>query len=214
MNEAMKFACWLACAAVLCGCRTVRESAPPRTATEQLLLSTAANNALADTRFDWLEGKKTFVEDKYFESYDKGHAIGAIRERLSASGALLVSKEEQADIVVEIRSGVLSMDNSDFLIGLPAMAVPIPLTGSPVQTPELALYKSKRADSVAKFALFAYERVTGHYLRSVNPMLGRAKLCLYKVVFISWQKTDVPELTRQHKAKAAKKKSTDKPPPS
>jgi hypothetical protein len=209
----IKLICWLCLAVEFCGCRTVRESTPPRTATEQLLLSTAANNALSNQRFEWLQGKKTFVEDKYFESYDKGHAVGAIRERLSANGALLVKTQDQADVVVEIRSGVLSMDNSETLVGLPAMALPIPLTGSPVQTPELALYKSKRSDSVANFALFAYERASGQYLRSVSPMLGRSNLRLYKVVFISWQKTDVPELTRQHKAKADKAKSVGEPPP-
>jgi hypothetical protein len=186
-------------AAALCGCTTVRESTPPRTATEQLLLSTAAQSATEDRDFAWVSGKKIFVEEKYFESYDKGNAIGLLRERLSASGARLVKTDTQAEIIVEIRSPVLSMNNSSTLIGVPAMTVPVPLAG-PLQTPEIALYKNSLADSIAKFALFAYERESGRYVASADPMLGRAQLHLYKVLFISWKKTDVPELKKPKKA--------------
>jgi len=143
------------------------------------------------------------VEEKYFESYDKGYAVGVIRERLSASGALLVKAEDKADVIVEPRSGVLSMDNDETLVGLPAMGLPIPLAGV-VQTPELAFYKSKKADTIAKFALFAYERGSGRYLESAPPMEGGARFHLYKVLFVSWLKTDVPELPIYRRTKAEK----------
>jgi len=204
MKEVFKLVTMVCVGVVFCGCTTVRESTPPRTATEQLLLSTAAENALADQRFPWLEGKKAFVDDKYFEAYDKGNVVSAVRERIAASGALLTKAQEQADVVVEIRSPVLSMDNSETLIGVPALSLPIVLTGVPLQTPEVALYKAKKSNTVAKLALFAYERTSGRYLRSVNPMLGQSYLRLYKIVFISWQKTDVPELNRKHTAQSGK----------
>jgi hypothetical protein len=210
LQAATRLVCLLPLAAALCGCHTVRESTPPRTATEQLLLSTAADNALAGQRFSWLAGKKTFVEDKYFEGYDKGYAIGLLRERFAASGALLVKAEDKAEVVVEIRSGVLSMDNSERLVGVPAMTVPIPLAG-PVTTPEVAFYRCKRSDSVVKIALFAYERPSGHYLQTVKPMLGRAQLRLYKALVFSWQKTDVPELSRPSKPKAARAETPPAP---
>ena len=181
--------------AAICGCTTVRQSTPARTATEQLLLSTAARSATEDRDFAWLSGKKVFVEDKYFESYDKGNAIGLLRERISISGGLLVKTDDKADIIVEIRSPVLSMDNSTTLIGLPAMTVPVPLAG-PLQTPEIAFYKNERSDSLAEFALFAYQRESGKYIESADPMLGRARLHIYKVLFISWKRTDVPELKK------------------
>jgi hypothetical protein len=199
MKEVVKLIAWVCLGAAFSGCQTVRESTPPRTLTEQLLLSAAISNAVADQRFTWLEGKKTYVEDKYFESYDKGFAVGTIREQIAASGALLVKSHAEAEVVLEIRSAALSMDNSDTLLGLPAMSLPIVLTGVPIQTPEIALYKSQKANTLSKFALFAYKRASGQYLRSVNPMLGQSYLRLYKIIFFSWQKTDVPELSRKHK---------------
>jgi len=204
MRKAIKIIWWVGLAAGLCGCRTERESTPPRTATEQLLLSTAAARALGGQDFSWLAGKKVFVEDKYFESYDKGYAVGLIREHLSARGALLVKTDEKADLIVEIRSGVLSMDNVATLVGLPSMALPVPLTGGPMQTPEIVLYKRTRTDTLAKFMLFAYERVSGRYFQSAGPMLGRSHLWLYKVLFVSWRRTDVPELSPQPKPKTTR----------
>lgn len=199
-GTAINLFCFVIAAGFLCGCTTVRETTPARTATEQLLLSTAAEKATADRYFAWLTGKKVFVEEKYFDSYDKGNAISLIRERISASGALLVKSDDKADTIVEIRSDALSMNNSSTLLGVPAMTVPIPLAG-PVQTPELALYKDGKSDSIGKFALFAYERESGKYLHTADAMLGRAHLHLYKVLFISWKKTDVPELAKPKRTK-------------
>jgi len=208
LREMGKLFCCLLLAAIACGCKTVREATPKTTATEELLMSTAVSNALDGQRFTWLAGKKTFVEDKYFEGEDKGDAVGAIRELLSASGALLVPKQEQAEVVVEIRAPVLSMDNSHLLVGLPAMGLPVPVTGIPVQTPELALFQYKWSDALAKFALFAYERTSGRYMRSVNPFSGSAHLHQYTLVFIPWQKTDVPELRHRHRRPPANRPSS------
>ena len=94
-----------------------------------------------------------------------------MRERLCASGALLVKTEDKAEVIVEVRSGALSMDTSQFLVGLPAMTLPVPLTGL-VPTPQLGLYVKDSFNSTAKFALFAYERASGRFLQSAGPMLG------------------------------------------
>ncbi len=196
MRSTVVLSCLLILPFGICGCRTTKDTTPARTATEQLLLSTAAERAVEDRDFAWLAGKKVFVEDKYFESYDKGNAISLIRERLSASGALLVKTDDKADTIVEIRSPALSMDSSVTLLGIPNMTVPVPLAG-PLQTPEIAIYKSEVWDSIGKFALYAYERESGRYLQSANIMEGTAYLHRYKIMFISWKRTDVPELKKQ-----------------
>lgn len=183
---------WLALAAGLTGCGTYRESAPPRTATEQLLISTAADTALESLDFPWLRAKRVTLDDKYFDSYDKGYVVSLFRERLSASGALLV--QTNAEVIVEIRSGALSVNNAEMLLGLPAMTLPVPLTG-PVPTPEVALYSRRTAKAYAKFALFAYERASSRYLRSLGPMEGTAYFRLYKALIVSWKRSDVPELS-------------------
>ncbi len=181
---------------LLCGCYTSRVSETPRTATEQLLLSRAAEQSMKGVDVSWLQGKKIFVEDKYFESYDKGYAVGVIRERLSRYGALLTATNDKADVIVEIQSGSLAMNTSSLLVGIPTVAVPLPFTG-PIQTPEVAFFKSEKADGIAKFTLFAYVRESGNYISGSGPDSGKSHFYKYKFFVFSWNRTDIPELQKR-----------------
>jgi hypothetical protein len=174
------------------GCTQTILTAPQRSATEQLLLSTAADRAIAFTNLSAFDGKKVFVDGSYFDSYDGKYALGTIRDALSRSGALLVSNLTNSDIVVEARSGALSIDASDLLIGMPSAGVPVPLAGS-VSIPELAFYKSQKQFSLAKFALLAYETHGGKHVYSSGPMIGKAYNHYYRFIgFIAYTKTDIP----------------------
>src|ERR1700744_2503830 len=142
---------------LLGGCVTNRTTDPARTATEQLLLSTAADRALQSANFTAFANQKVFLDTTYFDSYDSKYAIGTIRDALSRAGALLEDNVTNSDIIVEARSGALSIDSSVLLFGIPNMAVPVPLAGA-LQIPELAFYKSDKECSTAKIALLAFAR--------------------------------------------------------
>lgn len=176
------------------GCHSTKVTEPQRSVTEQFLLSAAAERAVADVDLTALKGRKVFVQEKYLKSYDEAFAIGAIRERISKSGALMMSQESAADVIVEIRSGGLGLDTRESLLGIPALNMPIPMAG-PISTPEVALYKSALADSAGKFALFAYERVSGEHVHATGTMAGTAYFHHYRFLgLINWRSTDVPEL--------------------
>ena len=140
------------------GCTTNNNTNPPRSATEQLLLSTAADHALKSARLSVFANQKVFLDTTYFDSYDSKYALGAVRDALSQQGAVLEEFRTNCDIVVEVRSGALSIDNSTFLFGIPSIGAPIPFTGG-IQTPELAFYKSQKQNSFAKFAMLAYSEI-------------------------------------------------------
>ncbi len=166
---------------------------PPRSVTEQLLLSTAADRAINAFPVTAVNRKKIFVDGTYFDSYDSKYVIGSIRDALSRAGGLLVNAETNSEIVVEVRSGGLSIDASQSLIGIPQTGVPIPLAGV-LSIPELALYKSSRQNSIAKLALLAYETGSREHVYSSGPMLGKAYNKYYKLLgFIQWTSTDIPE---------------------
>src|SRR5271155_4705962 len=137
------------------GCAINNTTNPVRSATEQLLLSTAADHALQSANLKVFENRTVFLDTNYFDSYDSKYALGTIRDALSRAGAILEDSATNSDIIVEVRSGALSIDNSSFLIGIPSIGAPIPLTGA-IQTPELAFYKSQKQHSVAKIALLAF----------------------------------------------------------
>jgi hypothetical protein len=176
--------------ALLLGCSTDRETDPPRTATEELLISAAADRAAEKLVLDLGPGKKAFLDTTNFEGLDSKYAIAAIRASLLKQGTHFVGDKKDADTIVEIRAGALSIDKHDLLVGLPTLNLPIPLAGQ-LATPEIALYKSEEQQGVAKFAATAYDAKDGHFIAESTPPLGRSHLQKHVVLLVSWQEDDV-----------------------
>ena len=175
------------------GCTAYQMTNPPRSVTEQLLLSTASDRALQTANFGIFANQKVFVDASCFESYDSKYALGEIRDVLSRAGARLVDNVTNCDDLIEVRSGALSTDQSESLVGLPKTTAPVPLAGV-VALPEVALYKSQKQHSIAKLALLAYARQTREHVFSSGPLVGKAYNNYYKFLFaISWTTTDIPE---------------------
>lgn len=171
---------------VLGGCTSSRESSPKRTATEQLLISKAADEAAAQMALPLPKGARIFVDAGNFEGTDGKYAIGAIRERLLELGARLVAERPKADVVVEIRSGALSVDEHRTLFGIPESEIPVPLTGD-VTLPEIALFKRKEQQGIAKFAATAYDAKKGNLIGSTEPKFGFSYRRQWVVLlFVGW----------------------------
>jgi hypothetical protein len=183
---------------LLGGCVTNKTTEPARTATEQLLLSTATDRALRSANLTAFANRTVFLDATYFDSYDSKYVLGTIRDVLSRAGALLVDNFTNSDIIIEARSGALSIDSSDTLLGIPNMAVPIPLAGA-LQIPELAFYKSSKELSTAKIALLAFVRDSGAHVYSSGPLDGKSHENRYKILFVSWIRTDIPEKQKTEK---------------
>lgn len=182
----------------LCGCVSVKQTDPARTATEQLLLSTAADRATQEMDLSQFAHKKVFLDASYFDSYDPKYAIGTIRDALSRAGALLVADSKSSEITIEPRSGALSTDDRTFLVGLPSLGLPIPLAGT-VTTPEIAFYKSSKQYSTAKFVMLAYATGSREHIYSSEDMVGRAHDNYFHIFFVPLHKTDVPEMEKKKK---------------
>jgi hypothetical protein len=177
---------------VASGCMTPRVSAPARTATEQLLLSTAADRTVSQMDLSALKGKKVFLDAANFEATDKAYAIAAVASRLNKQGALLVEEKKEADAVAVIRAGALSTDGGSFLLGIPKLSVPVSF-GASVETPEIALVKKIRELGIAKFALSAHDAATGKHLLTVGPVSGSAYYNFWTVLLVPFYVSDIPE---------------------
>jgi hypothetical protein len=174
------------------GCTQTTLTAPQRSATEQLLLSTAADRAIGSTNLAMFDGKKVFFDTTYFDSYDAKYVEGAIRDALNRAGALLVRVETNSDVVIEPRAGALSIDAASTLVGVPSSGLPVPLAGT-VSIPELALYKTQKQFSLAKLALLAYDTHSGKHYYSSGPLIGKAYNHYYSIIgFITFTSSDIP----------------------
>lgn len=163
------------------GCSTVRITDPPRTATEQFLLSEAAAEAVEGLNFSTLRGRSVWVEDAYFAASEAEFVLGQMRAKMLMSGVRLVPEREEADVVVEVRSGGVGIDRYGFLLGAPASLLPSSFfTGNsndpsiPILTPELSVLKNVDQRAIAGVAFVAYWRETGEIVAASGPYIGRA----------------------------------------
>jgi len=177
--------------AILGGCSSVRETSPARTASEQLLISTAADQAASQLALPIAKGTSVFIDATNFDGIDAKYAIAAIREQFLKQGARLMPERGKAEIVVEIRAGALSSDENEFLIGIPDFNVPVPLAG-PVTTPEIALFKRGEKRGLAKFIATAYKADTGDYVGSSQAQWGTSYQREWKVLFFfNWKRDNI-----------------------
>lgn len=166
------------------GCATIRVTDPPRTATELFLLSGAASEAISQLSADPLRDRLVWLETEYLSdtretSTELSFLVGEMRAKLLQSGVRLVEKRDQAEVVLEVRSGGLGVDRLEFLIGLPAAYFPgvggTSAGGVPISTPELAIVKSTKQNGFASVAFVAYVAKTGELIAASGPFVGRTK---------------------------------------
>src|SRR5205814_1860285 len=70
-------------AALMAGCGTTRMSDTQRTATEQLLVSRAIDDAVAELDFRELAGKPVFLDVQYLDgAVDRGYLVSSMRQQL------------------------------------------------------------------------------------------------------------------------------------
>lgn len=165
-------------AVVVAGCASNRVSDPPRTATEQFLLSTAAADAVGQLSFDILRGRRVFVESSYFAASEQAFVLGELRAKLLQSGVQLTRTMEEAQIVLEVRSSGVGIDRDEFLLGIPSLQAGTVIAsatgGAPVTTPELALLKNRYQMGVAGVSYVAYWRSNGDIVAASGPFIGRS----------------------------------------
>ncbi|MAE67557.1 MAG: hypothetical protein CMJ18_25145 [Phycisphaeraceae bacterium] len=169
----------IAAAALLNGaCTTIRVTDPPRTATEQFLLSEAAARSIEQLEFEPLRGHRVFVDDRNFAAEARQFVIGQVRGKLLTNGVPLVEKREEAEIVMEIRSRGVGIDRYGTLIGLPPIPIRPAAEGVSVDaalTVELAFYKNTKQLGFASIAYVAYWRDTGEVVVASGPFVGKTR---------------------------------------
>lgn len=143
------------CLMLVLGCTSTKTSNTARTGTEQLLISNAVDQALAKVDFRPMAGKKVLVEEKYLDSVDKGYVVSSVRHHVLHAGGQLATKPEEADIILEMRSGGIGTDNSDAYVGMPGITLP-----GMVSLPDVKLITRTRQSAFAKLGLVAIDAKT------------------------------------------------------
>jgi hypothetical protein len=177
---------------VLAGCASTSETYPSRTATAQLLVARAADRAVEGMTLPIPNGTRIFVDDAYFRAENAPYAVSAIRSALSEAGYFLVPSKADAEAVLELRAGALSLEQMRRVFGIPEMRIPINDTFNVVSMPELSVYSRRDRVGVAEFSGFLYEPKTGAPLGAVMPMTGEFRIRSHKLLMIvAWGQQSV-----------------------
>lgn len=146
---------------VAAGCANAKTSNTARTAVEQMLISNAVDQSLDKVDFRPFAGRKVYLEEKYVDCQDKSYVIASVRHRILAHGGRLVSKPEDAEVGIELRTGGVGTDMSESFVGTPEVVLPGMMT-----VPEIKLLTRTEQTATAKIGLVAYDYASKQVLGS------------------------------------------------
>lgn len=152
------------------GCGITRS----RIATEQMVVADAVDRAVAQVDFSPLAGQSVFFDTKYLPpkaapSSAHGnveYVISSLRQQMMSYDLRLQDKQEDADVIIEARLGVMGNDGNEVTYGVPgsaALGTASLIAGSPAaipSLPELSLGRRNHQRGAAKLGVFAYDRAT------------------------------------------------------
>lgn len=140
------------------GCASTTTTNTARTGNEQILISSAIDRAMSNVRFNDFANYAVFIDPQYLDgAVDKGYLIGEIRHKVLQGGGRIAAKAEEADLVLEPRSGGIGTDTEETFIGIPALGMP----GLPIELPEIKIAQRSTQMGTAKIGLVCYDAKTG-----------------------------------------------------
>lgn len=173
---------------LLAGCTSIRVTSPTRSSQELLLISTAADRAAEALAAQVPSNLTAYLDMSGFAAQDAAYGEAAIKDALLRHGVRLVADLGKADAVILPRTGDLSTDERQTLLGIPSL--PTPFMTTPL--PPLSLYQESEAKGIAKFAATVYDPKTGKLIVSTNPAYGFSHENDGTVLFfITWRKNDM-----------------------
>ena len=198
----------------LLGCAISREpTRTPRTAIEELLLSSAVQRSMNALSLPLSPVESVAVEvvafptdrlllqDRFIADPNAFPVVptpatglvlvhGLAEGRLGVLGFPLQQSRHQARYFLRLLVLALGTDQAQSFIGIPAIQGGL----FPIALPELALYKAQRQQAYMRYKIDIYESATGRFIRSTPWYEGSAYFNQYLVLFfISFRSTDLPE---------------------
>lgn len=179
----LQLICVAAMSIALRGCATIRVTDPPRSATEQFLMSEATRKAVDQLSAAALRDRAVYVDTTYlissaYPTPENLFYVAELRNKLLVAGVRLADKREKAQIILEIRSAGIGIDRLEYLLGIPSIYLSgatgdVAGASAPVTTPELAIVKSTKQYGFASAAFVAYWADTGELVSSSGPFVGK-----------------------------------------
>jgi hypothetical protein len=182
------------------GCATIRVTDSEFTATQQFLENVASERAVAQLSMDGLRDQLVYVDSNYLfpplhhpieqqllvePSFEHAFLLGEVRARLLTEGVRLTSERNEANVVVEVRSAGVGVDDYEYLFGLSAATVTSiggalgsaatagASGGTAILGSQIAILQTTKLKGYASVAIVAYRAKTGELVATSGPYVGR-----------------------------------------
>lgn len=183
--------CAVAVVMLLSGCADPKITNTGRNAIEQLILTTAVDRSAAKLDFRMLAKEKVrFDYSLLATQVDKNYVQAALESSVSAAGAIIALKPEEAAYVLRPVCATLATDDNKILFGTPQLPVPIPDMSLSIVIPELPLFKRVRRMGICKLYVEVLEAKTNKQLRVVGPVVSQSINTNWVVLFIPFSTRD------------------------
>ena len=143
------------------GCGTTKFSDTGRTATEQLLISSAMEDVVDEYDYSRLAGLKIHIKIANSPT-DAEYLKSLIRQQLAANGAFVRDAADDADYILEVAPGAVGTNRYELMYGIPETSIPaIGTYTAATSIPEFALIKRTDQKAQVKLNMWAYNKTTG-----------------------------------------------------
>jgi len=130
-----------------------------------------------------------WIDASGFSAEDQAYGLAAVQDALLRHGVRLIADRAKADAVILPRAGMLSTYETNTLIGIPSLPVPV---APGVMIPPLSFYSQNVAKGSAKFAASVYDPKSGRLIVSTDPTYGFSRIDNGVFLFLfTWHKNDM-----------------------
>jgi len=155
----------------------------PRSATEQLLVTTAAERAVDALAWPDLRDRRVAVEVVSPNEQDAGYLKAALEARARELGAKVVPADE-AEWIVAARAGALGTERRELAVGIPEIPTPFGVT------PGISFYTHLRRRGWAQVRL-GVRGAEGERIASGAPALAGAFRSTHRILLLVIDRDDI-----------------------
>ena len=178
-------------ALLMSGCADPNITRTGRSAIEQLVLTTAADRTIGKMSFRFLKGEKVRIDySNMTPQVDKNYIQGILEARVSATGAIIALKPDEAKYVLRPVCATFATEDDKIMFGTPQLPIPIPEAGISVIIPELPIFKRIRRFGYCKLGVEVLEAKTNKQVRIEGPFISGALNTNWVILFFPFVTRD------------------------
>lgn len=165
-----------------------------RSAVEEMLICTVVERGISKAEFGRYQGKVVKLDvGNLAPQVDKDLVIAYTKLHLSNSGVIISESDAQKpEYIIQVSCGVLATDIDKFMIGTPALPIPVTNTNLNIVIPEIPIFRRIVRSGHARFFFNVLNAADAKPVESFVGLNAEAKYVNWTVLLIPFKTHNVP----------------------